>query len=88
MGQQNVKAPVAYEREAQLADTGIHFALCILIGAIFVAHGAAETENAHTAKIIDSILDADAAFRRVRVIFGIMIAMDVQYGRFGKAGQK
>lgn len=65
MRQEDIKAFSAPEREEKPPDPPVHLPLRILVCARFVAHGAAQPQDAHPLIFIDPSVDADAAFRRV-----------------------
>ena len=88
MGQQNIKSLVALERIPQPPDTGVHLPFCILMRALLIAHGAAESQNADSLMDVDPILHADTAVRRRGLIDSIVVAMDIEHRPLKKGSQK
>ena len=80
MGEQDIKSAVPPKRKPQAADATVHFALCVLVFALLIADGAAQTENSDAAVAIDLIFDADAAEWRTRLVHIVVVTVYIQHG--------
>jgi len=88
MGQQNIEAAIPPELEAQFFDALAHLAFGVHVRPLAVAHAAAKAENAQTVVLVNRILDADAALGRILRVSAVVVAVDVEDGRSGKAGEE
>ena len=88
VGQQNIKSLVAPERIPQSADTSIHLPLCVLMGALLIAHGSSQAQNADSLMDVNLILHTDAAIGRGGLIDPVMVAVDIENRPLKKGGQK
>lgn len=74
--------------EPKSADTLAHLLLCVLVRPLVVAHAAAQPQNSDAVMDIDGIFDTDTALGGILGIANVMVAMDVEDGRTGEAGEK
>ena len=88
MRQQDVDAAASPELKAQTADPRTHLLFGILVDAVIIAHGAAQPEDTDAFVSVYGIFDTDAALRRCGGVPVVVVAVDIQNRRGGKAGEK
>ena len=89
VGQQDVEALVFTQLPPQPAGPTGHLALGVHMGLIgAVAHAAPQPQHPHAVDHNDVIFRADAALRGLFFVAVVMVAVDIQYRRVGKAGQE
>jgi hypothetical protein len=88
MCEQDIESAVPKERKPKPPDPPPHLAFCILVVSWFVAHRSAKSKYTHAFIDINFVFDADTALWRMRLIFVIMVAADIEDGSFGKGDQK
>ena len=88
VSEKNVKAPAPLEFPPEFSHPRGHFPVRILIFSRTIAHRTAKSEDSNSVVYINIIIYADTAFRRNRVVDGIMVSVDVQNRRMSKCGEK
>ena len=82
MGNQNIKALMAFQLPPELFNSPVHFQLRILmLRSGNVLHGAAQSQNPDSLVYINVILNADTAALFIFPVPAIMISQHIQYRR-------
>ena len=86
--EQDVKALALPELEAQPVHAPLHLVLGVHVRPLTIAHAAAQPQNAQAVVRVNGVLDADAALRRFFCIAAVVIAVHIEDGRGGEAGEE
>ena len=88
VSEQDIESLCTPEPEKELAHPFVHLALGVLMRTAVIAHAAAEAKDTNAFVNVYLVLNADAALRGLFFILAVVITMDLEDGRMGKAGEK
>ena len=77
MCQQDINPVPSHNLKADFLRPLLHLLLCILIFAKSVSLTSTQSQDPNAIADIDSVVNIDAAFRRLFLILGIMISMNI-----------
>ena len=81
--------PAEEYRGQQFQDLLEHLKLGVHMGIfVGVAHASSESGDFHTIEFVNPVFDADTAQRGMFIIFGIVVAVYIQYRGMGKSGNE
>ena len=88
VGQNNVDSARPHDLQLEPEDTPTHLSLGVLIRSVVVSETAAETQDPQSVDDCKFVVDAVTALRRLPVVGGVVIAVDVQHGAVGHGDKK
>ena len=80
VGEKHVEAAQQADARLDLADAPAHLLLGGHVGAVFVAHGAAQPNNAQATVHVDRVVNADAPQGRLAAVALVVVAVHVEHG--------
>lgn len=83
MGYEKIEAVFQDDVPTYFRDAFFHLLLREHIMSILITHGAAETEDPESVKIIDRVFDTVAAHRRLIAVALVMVSVHVKERRMG-----